>query len=106
MPNKTKAKFTETEMVVNYLIPIGHENAITVRELSKAAEIPQREVREVVAELRKDIVILNLQDGKGYFKPLPDEMHLVKKWVAQEESRLKHIGSSLKAGRRAIRGTK
>lgn len=103
---KTKEQLFTIDKLILGLIPHGHENAIEGKQLANAAGITQREVRQYVSELRKDTVILNMQDGKGYFKPLPDEMYLVERWVAQEESRLKHIGSSLKAGRRAIRGAK
>lgn len=35
--------------------------------------------------------ILNMQDGKGYFQPAADEMHLVKLYLAQENHRTVRI---------------
>lgn len=32
-----------------------------------------------------------MQDGKGYFQPSADEMHLVRRYAAQENQRILHI---------------
>lgn len=87
-------------------IPYGRENAITRSNLCKVSELDDRVVRERIGQLRRDNVILNLQDGSGYFRPLlPDESELVERFVKQETKRLKSIGWSLKAARRAVKNS-
>ncbi len=87
-------------------IPYGRENAITRSNLCKVSELDDRVVRERIGQLRRDNVILNLQDGSGYFRPLlPDESELVERFVKQETKRLKSIGWSLKAARKAVKSS-
>ena len=87
-------------------IPYGRENAITRSNLCKVSELDDRVVRERIGQLRRDNVILNLQDGSGYFRPLlPDETELVERFVKQETKRLKSIGWSLKAARKAVKSS-
>ena len=84
-------------------IPVGHENAITAEQISAYTGLSLRKVRDYIAEARHKVVILNMQDGCGYFLPDEDEGELVRCWVAQEEARLKSIGWSLKAARKKVR---
>ncbi len=83
-------------------IPVGHKNAVTRQQLCIMTGISDRKVRNMIAETRRATPILNLQNGKGYFLPnendLIDRMAL-RKFVNQEEHRLKSIGWSLKAAR-------
>lgn len=88
--------------LLNY-IPIGKDNAIKRTDLCKVMGLDDRTCRGVIKQLRRDNVILNLQDGGGYFRPLlPDESELVERFVKQETKRLKSIGWSLKAARKAV----
>lgn len=96
-------KYTDTELIVNYLIPVGQENAVTLEELARAVGTDKRCVRDAISQLRREFVILNMQDGNGYFKPSPDEIELTKRWVKQEESRMKKLALSLRAGRKAVK---
>ncbi|HKM00746.1 MAG TPA: hypothetical protein VJ083_01695 [Sedimentibacter sp.] len=54
-------------------IPYGHENGITGRELQNITHLNNRRVREFNKTERMDHVILNMQDGKGYFRPTEAE---------------------------------
>lgn len=87
-------------------IPTGHDNAVTRRELTDQTGIKDRAIRDMIHYARRKIVILNLQDGKGYFIPdmnLPEERIMLVQYIQQEESRLKSIGWALKAARRMAR---
>ena len=88
--------------IVDY-IPFGRENAVTRAQLRSRTGIDDRTIRDMIADARRDTVILNMQDGKGYFRPLPDERHLVEAYAKQETARLKSIGWSLKATRQMLK---
>ncbi len=85
------------------LIPFGHINGRTARELSDLTGITERKIRDYIAIERHKTIILNLQDGFGYFRPQEDEKELVRVWLSQEERRLRSIGYGLKAARKAVR---
>lgn len=88
--------------IVDY-IPFGRENAVTRAQLRSRTGIDDRTIRDMIAAARRDTVILNMQDGKGYFRPLPEERHLVEAYAKQETARLKSIGWSLKAARQMLK---
>lgn len=93
-------------MIKDY-IPTGHENAISRKELSELSGIDDRNVRRSIAQARRNTPIINLQDGDGYFIPDPSnsvDMELLRRFVKQEEARLKSIGWSLKAARKMLKG--
>lgn len=49
-------------------LKIGRENAITGRALARALDCPERKVRQLVEEARRQgELIVNDQDGKGYY---------------------------------------
>lgn len=90
-------------------IPFGHDNAITRKGLSIVLGIDDRMVRDLIHDAREKHTILNLQDGKGYFRPDPDkpsDIAFVKRYVMQEESRIRNTGMSLKAARKFLKGAK
>ena len=88
--------------IVDY-IPFGRENAVTRAQLRSRTGIDDRTIRDMIADARRDTVILNMQDGKGYFRPLPEERQLVEAYAKQETARLKSIGWSLKATRQMLK---
>lgn len=96
---------TDVEMIMN-VIPVGHKNAVTRQRLCISTGMDDRRIRKVIAEARRENVILNLQDGSGYYVPdVKNDIDKVelRKFVRQEEHRLKSIGWSLKAARRLDR---
>lgn len=87
-------------------IPIGSENAIQRAVLVALSGLDDRRVRDQIAEARRKIPILNMQDGNGYFIPdmnSREDRTLLKAYVQQEEHRLKSIGWSLKAARKTLK---
>ena len=75
-------------------IPYGHENAVTREELKRRTGLNDRMIREEIC--RSEELIINLQDGKGYFKPLPDEIDLVDAWIHQFKSRIREENRRLR----------
>lgn len=93
----------ESIKIVDY-IPFGKENAISRQQLERVTGLSDRDVREEISLTRRNTVILNLSNGKGYFQPIQgEEDDLVVKYFKQEDSRLKRIGWSLLATRRRVK---
>lgn len=85
--------------IIDY-IPRGHDNAIHSSVLCSVLDISPRQVREAVSQAMLDgNVILNLQDGNGYFVPTESERGLVEQYIRQEEHRAKTNLAKLKAAR-------
>ena len=87
-------------------IPTGQSNAVTRKELCRRTGLNDRAMRVLIHKARGKIPILNLQDGNGYFVPdmnVINDQLLLKKFVQQEESRLKSIGWALKPARQTLR---
>lgn len=76
-------------MSVTDSIPVGHDNARTLEELESITGIGSRLIRTQIAA--SDELIINLQDGCGYFKPDRTEGLLVKEWIALMNSRATEI---------------
>ena len=93
----------ESIKIVDY-IPFGKENAISRQQLERVTGLSDRDVREAISLARRNTVILNLSNGKGYFQPIQgEEDDLVVKYFKQEDRRLKRIGWSLLATRRRVK---
>ena len=87
-------------------IPTGQINAVTRSELCRRTGLNDRVMRVAIHKARRQIPILNMQDGKGYFIPdmnVESDRRALKRHVQQEESRLKNIGWALKEERRTLR---
>lgn len=68
-------------------IPYGHENAVTYDFLCKATGLNKRAVRMEISKARRENIIINMQDGEGFFRPLESEEHLLLKFYRQEAHR-------------------
>ena len=54
-------------------VSYGHDNAVTREELSRRTGLSDRALRDGIN--KSEELIINLQDGKGYFRPLPELRH-------------------------------
>ena len=86
------------------LIPKGKENAIKRADLRKKCGLDDAYMRSEISKVRKrkraDHVILNDQDGVGYYRPkFPDDYERVARFIKQEESRALSIWKSLESAR-------
>lgn len=84
--------------IVEY-IPIGHENGVTVGDLESRTNLNNREVRLAIAKARENTIIINLQDGSGYFRPGDSDYDIVERWMNQEKSRRRAISHNIQAAR-------
>lgn len=91
--------------IIDY-IPTGHNNAVTLETLRSLTRLNDRKIRDLIAETNKsapdDVLIINLQDGMGYFRPAPDEDYLVRIWRMQEKARGISVDESVEAARRYL----
>ena len=82
----------------------GKEDAITREELRFLTELSDRTIRELIEQARRNgAIILNLQDGRGYYRPAPDELDDVLRQYKQNDRRAmsilvqqKHLRMALK----------
>lgn len=98
-----KRRTTKKEKRMNIInfIPTGHKNAITRYALQTVTHLGDRKIRELIAEVNANDnpveLIINLQDGKGYFRPAPGEDDLVRIWQATERSRGASVNENVRA---------
>ena len=71
----TKAPVGAFTALIASVVPEGHENAITRKDLAEALGVTDRTARQWLEIAKADgLVIANDQDGKGYYQPVtPDE---------------------------------
>ena len=83
------------------LLLYGKENAKTRAELSERTGAHDREVREGIERLRKKYIILNDQDGNGYY--LSENVREIVRYYMQEFKRAVSILARLKPMRGFLR---
>lgn len=70
-------------------IPYGRENAIKRKTLRDLIGCTDREMRNYIAQVRKETPVINLQDGSGYYRPKDkDELQ---RYIMQEKARAEKI---------------
>ncbi len=89
------------------LIPIGRENAISRKMLVQLCAQnglveeylsdsgKDRVMRRLIEHARIDYTILNLSDGRGYYRPSKEDLMELQKYIRQEESRAKSTFKNL-----------
>lgn len=66
----------------------------------KVTGFTDREVRRLIADARRDTVIINHQDGKGYYKT--SNKAEIERYIKQESKRARTIFYRLKGARKAL----
>lgn len=83
--------------IIDY-IPRGRENAISRQRLAQITGLTDNKMRELIRKARRETVIINLQDGRGYYQPTTIEE--VDRFIAQEEHRAKSIFYALNGAKK------
>lgn len=84
------------------LIPEGKLKAISRERLAELSGLSDRRMREAIAQLRDDgAVILNDQDGRGYYKSV--DLNEIEHHYWAERSRALAVLKRLKTVRRMLR---
>lgn len=80
----------------------GHENAVSRHRLCYEMDMSDREIRKLIEKARDEgCLILNNQDGKGYF--LPASIEDVRKQYVQDKNRAMSILKRQKHMRRLLK---
>lgn len=89
--------------IIKY-IPFGKENAIGRHELAIKVGCSDRTMRDLINSARKREVIVNIQNGNGYYRPTKDDVGEVEQFKRQEENRAKDIFKGLQPVRKFLNG--
>ena len=91
-------------MNITDYIPFGRKNAITRDRLSRQTGLTDREARELIEKARRDgTIIINKQDGRGYYQPGPDDVADMLHQYRSNSSRAKSILAQQKHIRKRLR---
>ena len=99
-----QAKGKAPAITIADLIPVGRDNAIRrdalrslcVHHRLVASDTAQdREMRILIKIARRDYVILNLSNGKGYYRVSKEDMEDLRRYIRQETNRGKEIFRNL-----------
>lgn len=77
-------------------IPYGKDRAVTYKQLIRLTGCTKRQIRRCISLARKTEIILNFQDGSGFFRPMDDDVDLVTRFYNQENHRNKEHRETLK----------
>ena len=80
-------------------IPYGRENAIKRKNLRDLTGLSDRDMRRAIELARKETPIINMQDGRGYYRP--DNRDDLQRYVLQEQARAKNILQNINVACRA-----
>ena len=80
-------------MCIEEYIPYGKDNAISREHLCRVARLSDRKMRQEIEDARKRCPIINLQDGKGYYRPTAEEKSDVEAWLRIQKSREAMLGA-------------
>ena len=103
--NYIKNGKSDAEYLLLYM-PVGKENAVSREYLSTVTGMSDRRVRNAIHEARREVLIVNLSGGKGYYiadMTKENERLELLQYFRQEESRLKSIGWALKPVRNELK---
>ena len=89
-------------MGIEDYIPEGRENAISREALGKMVG-DDRIARRLREDARCRVVIINLQDGHGYYLPTSNEREDVVRWYRATLKRAKKILRGLRAARKWLK---
>jgi len=88
------------------LIPVGQANAISRKLLTEKCITyglidpytydADRSMRRLLSKAKKEHVIVNLQDGGGYFIPDKDDVNTMNWYIQQEKRRINNLAKPLR----------
>lgn len=84
--------------IIDYL-GCGVEEAKPLHTIMAELNISDRQARLLLESARRKHCIINLQDGLGYYMPRPQDVHIVRRYIAQERARARSITSALRGAR-------
>ena len=84
-PEEEESPLSDREEIVLDAIPFGKDRAVTREYLAAKTGLPDRQVRKAIEEIRRNHIILNDQDGKGYYRSY--DLDDIERFYRQERAR-------------------
>lgn len=96
------------QCVVYNALRVGRQNAISRQELSQITGFRDRLIREAIEALRHDKVIINLDQGDGYYIPdsTPQGRREAAAWLDRQDRRMQSMRAATRGARRFVVGRK
>ena len=101
-PEEEESPLSDREEIVLDAIPFGKENAVTREYLTAKTGLPDRQVRKAIEEIRRNHIVLNDQDGKGYYRSY--DLDDIERFYRQERARALAVLYRMKPMRILLRG--
>lgn len=101
-PEEEESPLSDREEIVLDAIPFGKENAVTREYLTARTGLPDRQVRKAIEEIRRNHIILNDQDGKGYYRSY--DLDDIERFYRQERARALAVLYRMRPMRILLRG--
>jgi hypothetical protein len=101
-PEEEESPLSDREEIVLDAIPFGKENAVTREYLTAKTGLPDRQVRKAIEEIRRNHIVLNDQDGKGYYRSY--DLNDIERFYRQERARALAVLYRMRPMRVLLRG--
>ena len=101
-PEEEESPLSDREEIVLDAIPFGKDRAVTREYLTAKTGLPDRQVRKAIEEIRRSHIILNDQDGKGYYRSW--DMDDIERFYRQERARALAVLYRMRPMRVLLRG--
>lgn len=101
-PEEEESPLSDREEIVLDAIPYGKDRAVTREYLTAKTGLPDRQVRKAIEEIRRNHIVLNDQDGKGYYRSY--DLDDIERFYRQERARALAVLYRMKPMRVLLRG--
>lgn len=101
-PEEEESTLSDREEIVLDAIPFGKDRAVTREYLTAKTGLPDRQVRKAIEEIRRSHIVLNDQDGKGYYRSY--DLDDIERFYRQERARALAVLYRMKPMRVLLRG--
>ena len=101
-PDEEESRMSDRAEIVLDAIPYGKDRAVTREYLTAKTGLPDRQVRKAIEEIRRNHIILNDQDGKGYYRSY--DLDDIERFYRQERARALAVLYRMRPMRILLRG--
>ena len=101
-PEEEESPLSDREEIVLDAIPFGKDRAVTREYLTAKTGLPDRQVRKAIEEIRRSHIVLNDQDGKGYYRSY--DLDDIERFYRQERARALAVLYRMRPMRILLRG--
>lgn len=101
-PEEEESPLSDREEIVLDAIPFGKDRAVTREYLTAKTGLPDRQVRKAIEEIRRNHIVLNDQDGKGYYRSY--DLDDIERFYRQERARALAVLYRMRPMRVLLRG--